>query len=142
MATFAAGNNAKVGLAATAVVGIGNWKMTGVTVDLLETTSFGDVAKQFMTGLLDWGTGTFGGLYDMSNTGGQSTLLSALINNSKIATLRFYLNSVSYWVANISHATLGSDAGEYVTAVNIGQDKSGLGTIDFTVKFTGPVVFQ
>ncbi len=142
MPVFAAGNNAKVTLGATTVLGMGNWKMTGITVDMLETTSFGDVAKAFMTGLLDWGTGTFGGLYDMSNTGGQSTLLSAMINNSFINNLRFYLNSVSYWVANITHATQGSNAGEYVTGVNIGQDKSGLGTIDFTVKFTGPVVFQ
>jgi len=142
MPTFAAGNNAKVTLGSTTVLGMGNWKMTGITVDLLETTSFGDVAKQFMTGLMDWGTATFGGLYDMSNTGGQSTLISAMINNSKIANLRLYLNSVSYWVANISHATMGSDAGEYVTGCNIGQDKNGLGTIDFTVRFTGPVVFQ
>jgi hypothetical protein len=142
MATFAAGNHAKVMIGSTTVLGIGNWKMTGITVDQLETTCFGDVAKTFMTGLMDWGTATFGGLYDMSNTGGQSTLLSAMINNSKIAGLRLYLNSVSYWVANITHASLGSDAGEYVTGVNIGQDKSGLGTIDFTVKFTGPVVFQ
>lgn len=142
MATFAAGNNAKVTLGTTTVLGIGNWKMNGGQVDLLETTSFGDTVKTFMTGLLDWGTATFGGLYEMSNTGGQSTLISAMINNSKIATLRFYLNSVSYWVANISHATLGSEAGCYVTGVSIGQDKSGLGTIDFTVKFTGPVVFQ
>ena len=142
MAVFAAGNNAKVTLGTTAVVGMGNWKMSGITVDLLETTSFGDTAKQFVTGLMDWGTATFSGLYDMSNTGGQSTLLSAMINNSKIANLRLYLNSVSYWVANITHATFGSDAGEYVTGVNIGQDKSGLGTIEFTVKYTGPVVFQ
>jgi hypothetical protein len=142
MPTFAAGNNAKVTIGATTVLGMGNWKMTGVSVDLLETTSFGDVAKNFITGLLDWGTATFGGNYDMSNTGGQSTLLSALINNSKIAGLRLYLNSVSYWVANISHATQGSDAGEYVTGVNIGQDKNGLGSIDFSVKFTGPVIFQ
>ena len=142
MATFAAGNNAKVTLGTTSVLGMGNWKMTGITVDMLETTSFGDMAKQFMTGLMDWGTATFAGLYDMSNTGAQSTLISAMINNSKIATLRLYLNSVSYWVANVTHATYGSDAGEYVTAVNIGQDMRGLGTIDFTAKFTGPVVFQ
>jgi hypothetical protein len=142
MPTFAAGNNAKVTIGAATILGMGNWKMSGVTVDLLETTSFGDVAKTFITGLLDWGTATFSGLYDMSNTGGQSTLLSAMINNSKIAGLRLYLNSVSYWVANITHATLGSEAGQYVTGVSIGQDKSGLGTIDFTVKYTGPVVFQ
>lgn len=142
MPTFAAGNNAKVTLGSTTVLGMGNWRMTGITVDLLETTSFGDTAKQFLTGLVDFGTVTFGGLYEMSNTGGQSTLISAALNNSKIANLRLYLNSVSYWVPNISHGTMGSDAGVLITNVVIGQDKSGLGTIEFTGKYTGPVVFQ
>jgi hypothetical protein len=133
MPTFAAGNNAKVTIGATAILGMGNWKMAGMTVDLLETTAFGDVAKTFITGLMDYGTATFGGLYDMSTVGAQSTLLSAMINNSKITDLRLYLNSVSYW-KDLS--------GAYVQTCGIGQDKSGLGTIDFTVKYTGPVVFQ
>jgi len=139
---FAAGNNAKVALGSTTVIGMGNWKMSGITVDLLESTAFGDTAKAFMTGLTDWGTVTFGGLYDVSNQGGQSTLISAMLNNSKIANLRLYVNSVSYWVPNITHATQGSDAGLYVTSVSIGADKSGLATIEFSGKYTGPVVFQ
>ena len=139
---FVSGVNQKVALDATKVIGMGNWKMSGITVDLLESTSFGDTAKKFMTGLVDWGTVTFGGLYDVSNTGGQSTLISACLNNSKIANLRCYVNSVSYWVPNISHSTDGSDAGVYIQSFNIGADKSGLATIEFTGKFTGPVVFQ
>ncbi len=139
---FVAGNNAKVTLGTTVVVGMGNWKMTGITVDLLESTAFGDVAKSFMTGLLDFGGVTFNGLYDVSNAGGQSTLLSAMMNNSKIANLRLYVNSVSYWVPDITHATQGSAAGVYINSCNIGIDKSGLATIDFAGKYTGPVVFQ
>lgn len=134
---FLPGNNAKVALGSTTVLGMGNWRFSGITVDLLETTAFGDTAKQFMTGLLDYGTATFGGLYDLSNAGGVSTLLSALFNNSKIGDIRFYLNSVSYWTPNI---TVLSAAGMLVQTVPVGQDKSGLGTIEFNGKFTGPLV--
>lgn len=134
---FVAGNNAKVTLGATTILGMGNWKFSGINVDLLESTAFGDTAKQFMTGLLDYGEATFGGLYDLSNAGAQSTLLSALMNNSKIGDIRFYLNSASYWIPNI---TVLSAAGALVRQASIGQDKSGLGTIDFTLKFTGPMV--
>jgi hypothetical protein len=137
--TAAAGNNAKVCLGSTTVLGIGNWKMSGITVDLLETTAFGDAAKAFISGLIDYGTVTFGGIYDNSNAGGQSTLISAMLNNSKIPDLRLYISSVSYWVPNITGV---SASGVYITSVNIGQDKSGLGTIEFTGKYTGPVVYQ
>lgn len=133
---FAAGNSQKVAFGSVAVIGMGNWKLAGITVDLLESTSFGDTAKQFMTGLLDYGTASFGGLLDVSNSGGQSTLISALANNSKIgSSLRFYINSVSFWAAD--DVTV-SAAGIYITGINIGADKSGLATIEFTGKCTGP----
>lgn len=134
-----AGMNAKVTLGTTTVLGIGSWSMSGLTVDLLETTSFGDTAKQFITGLMDYGEVTFGGIYDLSNAGGQSTLISAMMNNSKIPDLRLYINSVSSWVPNVTGL---SAAGVLITSVTIGQDKSGLGTIEFTGKYTGPVVLQ
>ena len=137
--TAAAGNNAKVTLAATTVLGMGNWKMSGITVDLLESTAFGDTAKQFITGLIDYGTVTFGGVYDVSNAGGQSTLISAMLNNSKIPNLHLFINSVSSWVPNVTGL---SAAGVLITSVSIGQDKSGLGTIEFAGKYTGPVVFE
>jgi hypothetical protein len=132
---FKAGNNAKVTLGSATVVGMGNWKLSGITVDLLETTAFGDTAKGFITGLLDYGAVTFGGLYDPGDTTGQQILVSANINNSKIANIRLYVDSTSYWTPNV---TVVSAAGMYMQAVSIGQDKSGLGTIEFSGKCTGP----
>jgi hypothetical protein len=132
---FKAGNNAKVTLGANTVVGMGNWELAGITTDLLESTAFGDTAKQFMTGLLDYGTVNFGGLYDPADTTGQSILLSANINNSKIANLRLYVDNTSYWTPNV---TVVSAAGLYVQSTSIGVDKSGLATIRFTGKCTGP----
>jgi hypothetical protein len=134
---FKAGNAAKVTLGANTVVGMGNWKLNGITVDLLETTSFGDTAKQFITGLLDYGTVSFGGLYDPADTTGQTLLVSAMLNNSKINNIRLYVDSASYWTPNVTSV---SAAGMMVQNVPIGIDKSGLGTIEFSGKCTGPWV--
>jgi hypothetical protein len=134
---FKAGNKAKVTLGTDTVVGMGNWKLDGIAVDLLETTSFGDTAKQFITGLLDYGGVTFGGLYDPGDSTGQQVLVSANINNSKIANVRLYVDASSYWTPNV---TVLSAAGMIMQSISIGQDKSGLGTIEFSGKCTGPWV--
>lgn len=132
---FKVGNNAKVSLGAATVVGMGNWRLDGITVDLLESTSFGDSAKEFMTGLLDYGTVSFGGLYDPSDTTGQNVLLSALTNNSRVTALRLYVDNTSYWTADLTN---DSSAGVFLQSVPIGIDKSGLGTIEFSGKLSGP----
>jgi len=49
--------------------------------------------------------------------------------------VKLYINNTSYWTPNL---TADSDAGMYITSFNIGMDKSGLGTIDFSGKATGP----
>ena len=131
---FKAGNNAKVTLGANTVVGMGTWELPGITVDLLESTAFGDTAKQYMTGLLDYGDVNFGGLYDPADTTGQDILLSANKNNSKIANIRLYVDNTSYWTPNV---TADSDAGMLVQSTAISMDKSGLATIKFSGKATG-----
>jgi hypothetical protein len=132
---FKAGNNAKVTLDTATVVGMGNWKLNGISVDMLETTSFGDTAKQFMSGLIDYGTVEFGGLYDPADTTGQAVLVAAMLSNTKVTNIRLYVDATSYWTPNI---TAVSAAGMYVQSVPIGIDKSGLATISFSGKCTGP----
>lgn len=134
---FKAGHNAKVTLGAGLVVGMGNWKLDGITVDLLESTAFGDTAKQYMTGLLDYGKVSFGGLYDPADTTGQNVLVSAMLNNSKIGNIRLYVDNTSYWTPNV---TAVSAAGMLVQSIPIGMDKSGLGTIEISAQCTGPWV--
>jgi hypothetical protein len=94
-----------------------------------------------MTGMMDYGTVSFSGLFDVSNAlTGQSALISALANNSKIQNIRLYIDAVSYYAPNVTVASGGLvAAGMYVTSCTIGADKSGLATIEFTGKFTGPV---
>ena len=134
---FKVGNNAKVTLAANTVVGMGNWQLEGITVDLLESTAFGDTAKQYLTGLIDYGTVTFGGLYDPADTTGQNVLVSAMLLNIKVTNIRLYVDNTSYWTPNV---TVVSAAGMLVQSVPIGMDKGGLGTIEFSGKCTGPWV--
>ena len=134
---FLAGNNAKVTLGSATVVGMGMWEMPGINVDLLESTAFGDTAKQYMTGLLDYGDVTFSGLYDPADTTGQDILISANINNSKINNVRLYVDNTSYWTPNV---TAVSAAGLILNSVSISMDKSGLATIKFSGKATGPWV--
>jgi hypothetical protein len=138
---FKAGNHAKVTIGTDTVVGMGNWKLNGITVDLLDSTSFGDTAKQFMTGLLDYGTVTFGGLYDPADSTGQTILFSAQIHNSTMNNIRFYVDNTSYWIPNCTVASGGLSAASIsITSVTIGIDKSGLGTIEFTGKCSGPML--
>lgn len=139
MCAFKAGNNAKVTLGSATVVGMGNWELPGISVDLLDSTSFGDTAKQYMTGLLDYGNVNFGGLYDPADTTGQAILQSANINNSMIGNIRLYVDATSYWTPNKTVASGGlSASGMYVQSMSIGLDKGGLATIKFTGKCTGP----
>jgi hypothetical protein len=132
---FKVGNNAKVTLGADTVVGMGNWQLEGITVDLLESTAFGDTAKQYLTGLIDYGTVTFGGLYDPADTSGQNVLISAMLLNIKVTNIRLYVDNSSYWQPDVSTVTA---AGMLVQSVPIGMDKGGLGTIEFSGKCTGP----
>lgn len=131
---FKPGNAAKVALASATVVGMVDWKMDGVSVDLLDSTAFGDEAKQFLTGLLDYGSVSFNGHYDPADTTGQGILISANLNNSKIANVRLYVDNTSYWTPNV---TADSAAGLLMQSFNIGMAVNGLGTINFSGKCTG-----
>jgi len=136
---FLAGNNAKVAIGANTVVGMGNWSLDGISVDLLETTAFGDTAKQYITGLLDYGTATFAGLYDPSDSTGQGVLISALENNSAINSIRLYVDNTSYWTPDV---TTNSSSAIYITSAKISIDKSGLGQVSFSARCTGPWVLE
>jgi hypothetical protein len=132
---FKTGKNAAVKLGTSTVVGMGTWRLEGIAVDLLDSTAFGDTAKSFLTGLLDYGNVSFSGLYDPADTTGQDVLRSANKNASKITNIRLYVDNTSYWTPDVT--TLPA-AGMWVTSYNVGFDKNGLGTTEFTGKCTGP----
>lgn len=131
---FKAGNLCAVKLTTDVVKGMGTWSMAGVSVDLLDTTSFGDLAKTFITGMKDYGEVTFSGLYDPADSTGQGTLISANLNNSKIANARLYVDASSYWTPNV---TADSAAGLLMQNFTINADVANVVRIDFTGRCTG-----
>lgn len=91
------GRNCKVTLGASTVVGMGTWSMDGVTIDQIDTTSFGDVRKTFEAGMQDGGQITFDGWFDATDTNGQTALRSANLAGTHVTTLRLYIDNTSYF---------------------------------------------
>ena len=126
---------------------LGTWRISGVSRDLIEHGSFGDTVKQFAVGMLDAGSITFEGFYDPSDTY-QAALIANLssgisVGNSTTAAirrLRVY-NSDDTSVAKkdyFGYWSCSGSAGEmYISSMDLGQDKNGLGTISLTARVSG-----
>jgi len=127
------GKDAKVSWGATTkVVGIGTWDMPGITTDLLESTEMGDEWKTYIAGLKDGGEISFEGLFDPAD-GAQSDLRTANLLGSQLTTLRFYVNSASYFVPKTTNPT----SHVLITKWGVKADKSGLISASFTGKVSG-----
>jgi hypothetical protein len=136
----------KIGTAT--VVGMGTWSMPGISTDQLDNSAFLDTWKTYLYGMKDGGTITFNGHLDMADVTGQRILVAANAKNSNLPALRFYMDATSYWVPNQTTDYLGPGGlstgmgtpglcSVNITAITIGLDKSGLGTVSFTAKVNG-----
>jgi hypothetical protein len=144
------GKDGKVTLGANTVVGMGTWSLDGITTDELEASAFGDEWKQYEYGMKDGGTVSFNGHYEPTDTTGQQALQQANLYNSALTNLRLYINNTSYFEpcqttghfspALTTGAPTPANCSVNITSINIGMDKSGLGTISFTGKVSGVMV--
>ena len=131
------GKDAAVNIGTFLVSHMGTWSIDGLTVDLLDSSAFGDEWKQFELGMGDYGTVSFSGFYDLDDTRGQGVLWSAHQNKSKLSNIKFYIDNTSYYTPDVTNV---SAAGILVQTIKIGFEKYGIGTIDFSAKCTGPMV--
>lgn len=122
-----------IGTSANKVQLMGTWNMPGVTSDQLEDTEFGSEWKTFKMGLKDGGQITFSGLYDPTDTNGQTILRTYNADNTEITDFRLYIDNTSYWIPTTTNPT----SYVQVTAWEVGLDKAQLGTASFTVKVSG-----
>ena len=143
------GRNGKVTVDTTVgkkklVAEMGNWSISGWQRDLIEVSAFQDVAKRFAIGLLDPGQVTFSGYYDPSNSSGQGKLIAAFTSGKKISNsttvgkacrkLRLWgsddtsLSNYGFW------SVIGSSGAFYITSMELGQEKSGVGSLSITAK--------
>ena len=143
------GKDGKVALGSNTVVGMGSWSLDGIQVEEFDASAFGDTWKQFEYGMKDGGSVSFSGHYTPTDTTGQQALQQANLYNSDLTDLRFYVDNTSYYVPCQSTGyfspTLTTGAPTKVSSVtitsfNVGMDKSGLATINFTGKVSGVMV--
>lgn len=133
------GRLGKVVLGTYTVSEMTKWSLDGITTELIDATAFTDTAKEFVLGITDYGTVSFSGHFDMTDSTGQVLLDSANKNASKITNIKFYIDSTSYYTPDV---TTVSAAGVYITSLKVTQDISGLASIEFQGKCTGPLVLE
>jgi len=133
MATMS-GRLASVKLATATVEGMGTWTIP-ITLDEIDATSFGSTWKKTDVGFSGW-TASFNGYYSTVDTTGQGALQTAAIAGNLITTIRFYVDSTSYWTPDV---TTDSAAGCRITSLEITFDKADIGRISYTVAGTGPI---
>jgi hypothetical protein len=147
---FKVGKNAKVCFGSTAIVGMGTWKLDGVSTDQIETTSFQDNWKTYVYGCKDGGTITFSGFYDPADTT-QVLMIKANNENYALTSLRFYIDNTSYFEACQTSGYLDTTntslmdtklSSITITGLSIGQEKGGVASIDFTAKISGNMVLR
>jgi len=123
---------------------MGSWSISGPTRNTISVSAFGDsVARQEITTLTGQSI-TFNGFYDYTSTG-QRALVSILSSGVPIrcctgasnfpARLKLWANSDSdrpgygFWELSTAGTT---SATVYITGMELGQSKDGLGTVSFT----------
>lgn len=138
----------KVTLGETTVVGMGRWSIDGISSDVFEASSLGDVCKKYEIGMKDAGTVSFSGWFDPTDTTGQEVVQSAFVAERNISDIRFFWNSTQYWAPN--HITgyfcptyttgAGTPIGTMrITSIDIKNDKSGICTISFVGRVSGAI---
>jgi hypothetical protein len=132
------GKLAKVTLGAVTVAEIGSYTLSGMAVDAIEITAFGDEAKDFIPGMIDPGDVSIKGNYDPSDATGQIALETACKNGTEYGPgdIRFYLDNTIYLTPKTGGTII------ITKCKAISMDKAGVGTIEFTGKLSGAPLVQ
>lgn len=138
-----AGKDGKITFASTKeIAGMGSWSISGITRDMLDKTAFGDQWKGVKQGVADGGTVSFSGNFDWSSTQ-QQDLITYHENGTALTTGSSFRLWVSDRTGDTGHgywklkSGTGQTAEMLIQSMNVKQDKSGLGNIDFTMKISG-----
>ena len=125
----------KVTVGSVTVAGLGNWSIEGISVDQIETSAFGSVWKTFEAGMLDGGTLSFSGNFDPDDVSGQELLRDANLNATHMTSMRFYVDSTSYFEAD--QTSVSPKSYVVITSWNVSTDKSGVAQTTFSGKVSG-----
>lgn len=136
-----------VTLGVTKVVGLGTWRFSGITTDMIEVSALCGEWKQFLCGLKDGGAVSFDGYYDPADVNHQHKLIDYNLRCVCITSMRFYLScntAGSYWKPNLTGVAGSGMTGSCIRieSFEIGADKGGLVSISFTGKLEGNMLFH
>ena len=131
------------------VAEMGTWSISGPNRNLIEVSAFGDTVARQEIGTLTGQTITFDGYYDGTDAE-MRTIVTSLSSRTPIrcstigglfpANLRLYTNvaddlpGAGYWALSTAGTTTATI---YITGMELGQSKDGLGTISFTAAVSG-----
>ena len=127
---------------------MGSWSISGISRNMIDYTAFGDTVMKFKPGMLDPGTISFSGFYDGTDTTGQVKLITMMssgsaigVSNTKCSTGATKLSRLRLWANDDTSfdspgfwSCTGSTGEIYITGMELGQDKNGLGTVTFNGK--------
>lgn len=128
---------------------MGSWSISGPTRNVVEVSAFGDTVARQEIGTLTGQTITFDGYHDGTSTALRELVL-CLSSGTPIrcctggglfpANFRLYANTDSdlpgfgYWALSTAGTTTATI---YITNMELGQSKDGLGTISLTAAVVG-----
>ena len=122
------------------ILHIKDWSNDGFKRDLTEIVEFGQDEKEFLTGLIDYGTFTINGYLDPSDTEGQAALLTDFYNATKITGIKFWYNSTGYITPDTD---TNPDSGVLITSYGpMNTSSADVPTISITFKVTGAMKFS
>jgi len=130
------GRNAKVVIGTYTVAEFASFDLD-LSNDEIDTSSFGSTWKKSDVGMRGW-SATCSGHVDPSNTTGQGVLKTKWADGTLVTTIKFYYNTVSYWVPDYTTDTY---CGGRVTSYTVGFTHDGVGSVSFTIAGSGPLTF-
>ena len=122
-------------IAKTKPVGAVSWTISQPGPELIDATIFGSSWKQDKIGVRDGGTISLSGPFNWKTTA--QNVISDYFSSGKAFTTG---SSFRCWMSTAaSGGSFGLSTGAtlIITSLNFGQDKSGLGSMDATLKISG-----
>ena len=131
------------------VAEMGEWSITGMALPMIEYSAFGDTVQRFKPGIMDPGSFTFSGYFDGSTWASAGNLVRLMtctlnngipIGNSTLAAavplkkLRLWANTDSDLESYGFWGTTNSSGDIYITGLEAGTAKDGIGTVTFSGK--------
>ncbi len=128
------GRYASVKIGSTVIENLGKWVLD-IKTNEIDVSVFGSVWGKKIPGQQAW-TATIDGFYDPADAAGQANLQADMLAGTKITDIKLFINSTSSWEPDI---TTDTNAGCYVTGLNIAHDKAGVAAISMTIVGFGPI---